>query len=714
MKKIALVYFLVSVVIGIRINAQGIMRVHNSNNLIFQQEVENIDSLKFTNSTSIFYPTTGMFSLPIAGIDSITFANNFTDEIYIIYNGSQTTIINPFSAQGVTITANAGHVIVASTYPNPNLKYNILGITSNGSLNLTSDQPILLIMSGVNITNPVGAAIALNGVAVSTMFLSTGTVNTLFDGSASTGNAALYSKKGLNITGDGTLNVNGFVKHGIKVDATLAIESGIINIAQSASDGINAKDYTQNGGIITIVPTSDGIDISNTLILNGGDLTVNAVSVDVKGIKATTVLINDGTHHITVSGDQSKAIKSSENTTINGGNVSLIASGSVVLELSGNGYDPSYCIGIKSDANVVVNGGNLIIQALASNYGGRGISADGNIVVNGGIVNITTLGNGNTYTNETGVRDSYTSACIKADGDISLLEGEIMCSGSGTGGKGISADGTITIGNLAANDALLNLNVTTSGNRFLVSGSGQNADYANPKAIKSLGNLTVNSGVITVKCTQTTEGGEGLESKAFMYLKGGQLTVTTYDDCINASTHIEISGGTHLFTASGNDGVDSNGTLTISGGLIISKGAGGPEGGFDCDNNTFKVLGGIMIGTGGNTSNPATNASTQNFLKLSITSNQNICIKNASNQVILTFALPAISGGGGGPGGPGGNNKMVVLFSDPLFVNGTYTIQYGGTISGGSNLNGYYTGATYSGGSSKSFTVSSKYTSLNL
>ena len=168
---------------------------------------------------------------------------------------------------------------------------------------------------------------------------------------------------------------------------------------------------------------------------------------------------------------------------------------------------------------------------------------------------------------------------------------------SGTGAKGISADGTITIGNLAANDALLNLNVTTSGNRFLVSGSGQNADYANPKAIKSLGNLTVNSGVITVKCTQTTEGGEGLESKASMYLKGGQLTVTTYDDCLNASIDIEISGGTHLFTASGNDGVDSNGTLTISGGLIISKGAGGPEGGFDCDNNTFKVLGGIMVRT---------------------------------------------------------------------------------------------------------------------
>ena len=117
-----------------------------------------------------------------------------------------------------------------------------------------------------------------------------------------------------------------------------------------------------------------------------------------------------------------------------------------------------------------------------------------------------------------------------------------------------------------------------------------------------------------------------------------------------------------------------------------------------------------MVGTGGNTSNPTTGVSTQNSLKLSITPNQNICIKNAANQTILIYALPALTGGGG----PGGNNKMVMLFSDPAFVNGTYTIQYGGTISGGTNFNGYYTGATYSGGSSQTFTVSAKYTTVNV
>ncbi|MBX2903727.1 MAG: carbohydrate-binding domain-containing protein [Chitinophagales bacterium] len=710
MRKALLFLPLIFTLVAIKGKAQNVLRVHNSNNLIYQQQVDNIDSLKLANSNSSFYPNTGMFELPIVGIDSITFTNNVDSEIYIIYHGSQATIINPFSAAGVTITDSAGHVTATSTYSTANLKYNILGTTANGSLKLTSAQSVRLIMSHASITNPGGAAIALLGSTVSEMFLSAGTINTLNDSTTASTNGALYATGNLTIAGSGTLNVNGYKKHAIAVDDTLIVESGILNIAQAASDGIHVNDYIQNGGTITITPIGDGVDASKTIELNNGNLTIVAASKDIKGLKATTATINNGTTNITVSGEQSKAIKTSNSTTINGGEISLTASGTVVLEASGSGYDPSYCTGIKSDVDVIINGGDLTIQCPASNAGGKGISADRNIVVNGGNINISTAGNGATYTNENAITDSYGATCISADTGISLLAGKIVCSSSGTAGKGVSSDGTITIGNQGANDTLLNLSVTTSGNRFLVSGSGQNADYANPKAIKADGNLTVNSGIINANCTQSTEGGEGLESKDSLFVKGGQITATTYDDCINAATHIEVSGGTHSLTARGNDGLDCNGTLVVSGGLTISKGAGGPEEGFDCDNNTFKVLGGTMVGTGGNTSNPTTNVSTQNSLKLSITPNQNICIKNAANQVVLIYALPTLSGGGGG----GGNNKIVMLFSDPAFVNGTYTIQYGGTISGGANFNGYYTGATYSGGSSQTFTVSSKYTTVNL
>ena len=60
----------------------------------------------------------------------------------------------------------------------------------------------------------------------------------------------------------------------------------------------------------------------------------------------------------------------------------------------------------------------------------------------------------------------------------------------------------------------------------------------------------------------------------------------------------------------------------------------------------------------------------------------------------------------GNPGG-GGSNSMVMFYSSPLLSTGTYTLKYGGAISGGSSFHNYSTDATYSGGSSKTFTINS-------
>lgn len=646
MRTIRVIILFCVLIFGSQLRAQNIIRVHNSNHLIYQQNVDHVDSLKFASGNSDFYPNTGWFVLPNKGIDSFTFSSKDNDsEIYIIYKGSSATIINPFALLGVTITDSLGHVTATSTYPSAGLRYHVLGASTNASLKITSTNAVQLIFSQVNITNPGGAAIAIVGGTQSNIFLSSGTVNTLNDASTSSASGALYATGNLTISGTGSLNINGYKKHGILADASLTIASGLINIAMAASDGIHSKEFVQTGGDVTIVATGDGIDVTNALNISSGAVNITANTKDVKGMKASTITITNGTVNISVAGDQSKAMKSSGNTQIQGGTININATGSLVLEVSGSGYDPSYCTGIKSDANIIVSGGDITISCPSTNAGGKGISADSNISILGGVVKINTAGGGTTYINELGVKDSYSATCISADGNISLLEGAITCSSSGIGGKGVSADGTITLGNLAASDALLSINVSTSGARFYVSGTGDATDYANPKAIKADGNLTVNSGKITINCT--TDGGEGLESKAAMYIKGGQITASTLDDCINATNYIEVSGGTHSLTASGNDGMDSNDSLTISGGLIISKGAGGPEEGFDCDNNQFKVLGGTMVGTGGNTSLPTTAVSTQNSLKLSINPGQNICIKNASGTTILTYALPTISGGGG-------------------------------------------------------------------
>ncbi|MDL2241979.1 hypothetical protein LJB91_03640, partial [Bacteroidales bacterium OttesenSCG-928-L03] len=115
----------------------------------------------------------------------------------------------------------------------------------------------------------------------------------------------------------------------------------------------------------------------------------------------------------------------------------------------------------------------------------------------------------------------------------------------------------------------------------------------------------------------------------------------------------------------------------------------------------------------------------QPTIKTSLTSGAAICIKNPDGETILQFQLPTLtggsSGGGGGggrPGGPGGSTSsgLTLLFSDPKLVLNTsknYTIYYGGTISGGTTVNGYNTGGTYSGTTSKTFLLNANYKAVN-
>lgn len=97
---------------------------------------------------------------------------------------------------------------------------------------------------------------------------------------------------------------------------------------------------------------------------------------------------------------------------------------------------------------------------------------------------------------------------------------------------------------------------------------------------------------------------EGIESKATLTINGGNIEVSAYDDALNASDHIAITAATCMRTGSGNDGIDSNGTLTISGGTTVASGTRMPEDGIDCDQNTFIIDGGTVIGIGGSTSVP--------------------------------------------------------------------------------------------------------------
>ena len=752
--------FIMAFLLGcIGLNAQNYhINLHNNGSVIYDNDVNDIHEIHFEGSqpAQMFLQAgCGISVFPITQFDSITFVREefppAGDTVYITYNGSSVNVVNPFSNDGVTVSTSSANVTVNST--KANVPYVISGNSTDGSLTMYSTASFYLALNTLSLTS--GSTAAINIASPVAVTLNLRGSNAIADNANSPINGALYATGNLSINGTGLLQVTGNAKHGISVEGNMTVYSGALRILETDSDSIHgSSNLTWNGGMLDIISAgSDGLDISGNVTLQNGDLTIHttangqrcikvsgiftmnsgnldlsASGEDSKAIKTdTTVFIHGG--HLTIenSGDMSKGIKADNDINITGGTIDITASGSTVMQVVNNQNVPAYCTAIKCDTDINITGGDFTITLPTSNHGGKGISADGAMTIDGGTFNITTQGNGAAYTVSGNTKDAYTSCCLRSNGNMSILSGNLTLSSSGTGGKGIkvgttSNSATLTLGTEGGNNDDLTLNVTTSGERITITAGGGGpwggGDYANPKGIKSQGNLTINSGNITVNCTQTqNEGGECIESKATLTINGGNIEAySKKDDAVNARTNLTINGGIYYAHSDANDGTDSNGTMFINGGFNISNGAQMPEEGFDCDNNQFKITGSTSIGTGGGTSNPSTNVCTQPSLKINTQGGYAIQILKSDGTVICTYQCPEFTGGGGGwPPGPGGGGGMVMLFTDPQLQTGnSYTVKYGGTISGGTNWHGYYTGnVTYSGGQSTNVNVNSMVTTVS-
>lgn len=340
--------------------------------------------------------------------------------------------------------------------------------------------------------------------------------------------------------------------------------------------------------------------------------------------------------------------------------------------------------GFKSELDVIISGGAL--QAEVTGAGSKGISCNGNLTVSGGKITAFT-------SQKPLYEDDDLSSCagIKCDGDIVIEGGEIALQSTGAAGKGMNCDGSITI-----HDGTVK--VITTGTQYVYGKLDSSA-----KAMKAEGALTINGGTVLVRATGG-EGSEGIESKSVLTVNDGMIAALCYDDCMNASNSIVINGGSIYCYSSGNDGIDSNGTLTITGGVVIASGTTSPEDGFDCDQNTFKITGGIVLGIGGGTSTPTSSVCTQRSVIYggSGSNGEILNIQSADGTNILTYQIPR------------NYSQMTLLFSSPnLASGGSYTISKGGSVSGGSEFFGLYTGSSYSGGTqAATFTAGSMVTQV--
>ena len=540
--------------------------------------------------------------------------------------------------RNATTSVVGNHVTVTLTAAGANVV--VQGINADASLRFAGNYDFNLYLNGVGLSSAAGAAINNDGAETMNVTLVEGTANRLIDSAEGEQKAAFYSKGNFAISGSGSLEVRGKTAHAIAAKGTFSQTSGTIRVKEAVKDGVNAATVIVSGGAFTARTKGDGIQ--------GDD----------------SVTITGGTFNIITTADNVKAH------------------------------------GIKSDGNIIIetssNRPAPVITATVYGNGSKCISADGNVTIHAGALTLNTAGNG--YWDTTADEDDKTSACagIKCDGNLLIDGGTLTIVSTGTGGKGISVDGDITIDNGT-------LDVTTTGAAYVY-----NAMYdTKSKAIKSDNNLTINNGTIAIKTY--TDGAEGLECEYALTINGGLIEINSYDDAINASGgadgrsgRIIITGGKIFCNASANDGIDSNGTIAISGGTVVALGTTAPEEGFDCDNNTFTVTGGTLIGFGGATSKPTASATTVCTVECNVSYAPLYHIEAADGTAIMTFKMPRAY-----------NGTVCMLFGGGDMTRArSYTLYSGGSVSGGESFHGIYSGATYTKGSTVGTFTGSAYATV--
>ena len=418
---------------------------------------------------------------------------------------------------------------------------------------------------------------------------------------------------------------------------------------------------------------------------------------------------SDDTYYLDASADEDrKGCFFSEGNLVFSGAGTLVVAGKYKHGIVTDGYfwmRPGVTIAITeaakngihvkgdSDDNIGVYIKGGLIYANLSSEAGKGIKCDLDVEVAGGKLCLNTSGNAIYESDE---NDTSSAAGIKTDGSIVISGGTHTLKSTGTGGKGLNADTDITISGGETT-------ITTTGGKYTYTSSLTSS----PKGAKADGNITISDGKLNISVTGKSDGSEGLESKGTMNISGGEVYVYAYDDAINAAKALNVTGGKVYAYASNNDGIDSNGTLIVSGGLVIASGTSAPEGGIDVDNsNNFKINGGIVISVGGSLqSNPSSSSSQRCVVYngASVSKGKKVTVLDSSSKPILTFEFPRTI------------SNASLFFSCPdLVANGTYTISSGGTLSSCTDSwNGWYDGGTWSGGTQlTSFTSSNMITTI--
>ncbi len=180
----------------------------------------------------------------------------------------------------------------------------------------------------------------------------------------------------------------------------------------------------------------------------------------------------------------------------------------------------------------------------------------------------------------------------------------------------------------------------------------------------------------------------GVKSDDDIRVNGGTVNITATKSCLYANDAIEINGGT-LFCDGGTNGIKTSkpeSMITVNGGSSIMIGGERDEKGAISSAGTFTVTGGSLWAIGNSSTLPDA-ATTANMLILTFSNSQ---AANSAVQV-TSGSSPIFAMTSPHP------YKYVFYAGTNLQSNATYSVRYGGSLSGAKN---YVTnGSGYSGGS---------------
>lgn len=179
------------------------------------------------------------------------------------------------------------------------------------------------------------------------------------------------------------------------------------------------------------------------------------------------------------------------------------------------------------------------------------------------------------------------------------------------------------------------------------------------------GNITISAG---------TEGIEGTK----LYIKGGEIDITAKDDGLNAASkfdediELEISGGKVHINAN-SDGIDSNGSILVSGGeTYVSGSVSDGDGALDYE-TTATITGGTFVAAGmsGMAENFGSD-STQGTMLVNVNTrqeNKEITVKDSDGKTIISWT-------------PDKSYNSVVISTPDIVKSNTYTVALGSETVG--------------------------------